>query len=339
MAEDRNLTISDIANELGVSKTTVSRAISGKGRIGDETRKKVLDYIKEHDYHPNVIAKGLAKSKTYNICLVIPGDYNIVELPFFQNCMLGISKIASSMDYDVLISMVTEKDISQLKRIVINHKADGMILTRTHVHDETAQYLKEMGVPFVTIGSMEDTSVVQIDNDHKAACAELTKRLLEQGAERMALIGGSREYMVTVNRLNGFLDAFTRMNKKPEDRNIYMDVENERKVSQIVEELLEKDVDCIIAMDDYLCNCVLNTLRQKKVAVPEAVKVASFYDSSMLENYIPSVTSIIFDVEELGEMTCRTLLRMIKGENVPGKILLGYKVAMRDSTSDTAPDL
>ena len=111
MADDRNLTISDIANELGVSKTTVSRAISGKGRIGDETRKKVLDYIKEHDYRPNVIAKGLAKSKTYNICLVIPGDYNIVELPFFQNCMLCISKIASSMDYDVLISMVTDKDI------------------------------------------------------------------------------------------------------------------------------------------------------------------------------------------------------------------------------------
>ena len=62
------ITIADVAEALGVSKTTVSRAISGKGRIGEATRKRVLDYIEEHDYKPNVIAKGLAQSKTYNLC-------------------------------------------------------------------------------------------------------------------------------------------------------------------------------------------------------------------------------------------------------------------------------
>ena len=76
--EEKNLTINDIAEELGVSKTTVSRAISGKGRIGAETRKKVLAYIEEHNYRPNVIAKGLAQNKTYNLGLALPGDYNIV---------------------------------------------------------------------------------------------------------------------------------------------------------------------------------------------------------------------------------------------------------------------
>ncbi len=84
MTDDKNLTIGDIAEELGVSKTTVSRAISGKGRIGEKTREKVLRYIKEHDYRPNVIAKGLAQSRTYNIGLVIPGSYHLVELPFFH---------------------------------------------------------------------------------------------------------------------------------------------------------------------------------------------------------------------------------------------------------------
>ena len=70
-----NITISDVAEALGVSKTTVSRAISGKGRIGAATRKRVLEYIQEHDYKPNVIARGLAQSKTFNICVVMPGDY------------------------------------------------------------------------------------------------------------------------------------------------------------------------------------------------------------------------------------------------------------------------
>ena len=105
--EERNLTIGDIAQELGVSKTTVSRAISGKGRIGEQTRKRVLEYIEERHYSPNVVAKGLAQNKTFNLGMVLPGDYNIVELPFFQKCMLGISRVASARGYDVLISMVT----------------------------------------------------------------------------------------------------------------------------------------------------------------------------------------------------------------------------------------
>ena len=85
---DKNITISDVAEALGVSKTTVSRAISGKGRIGEETRQKVLSYIEEHDYKPNVIAKSLAQSKTFNICVVMPGDYALVDLPFFHEAIM-----------------------------------------------------------------------------------------------------------------------------------------------------------------------------------------------------------------------------------------------------------
>lgn len=72
--EMKKITISDVAEALQVSKTTVSRAISGKGRIGEATRQKVLEYIEANDYKPNVIAKGLAQQKTYNIALAIPGD-------------------------------------------------------------------------------------------------------------------------------------------------------------------------------------------------------------------------------------------------------------------------
>ena len=95
---EKNITIADVAEALGVSKTTVSRAISGKGRIGRETRERVLAYIEEHDYKPNVIAKGLAQSKTYNICVVMPGEYDVVDLTFFQECLFGIQEIAGSMN-------------------------------------------------------------------------------------------------------------------------------------------------------------------------------------------------------------------------------------------------
>ena len=80
----KRLTISDVANALGVSKSTVSRTLSGNGRISEATRKRILQYIKEHNYTPNFIAKSLAESKP-QYCAVIPGDYNLVDLLFFQN--------------------------------------------------------------------------------------------------------------------------------------------------------------------------------------------------------------------------------------------------------------
>ena len=325
MAEDRNLTIADIAEELGVSKTTISRAISGKGRISDKTRERVLQYIEAHHYTPNVIARGLAQSRTYNIGLVIPGDYNIVELPFFQNCMLGISNVASSMGYDVLISIVTAEDIASLKRIIVNHKVDGVILTRTLIKDAPAAYLKGTGIPFVTIGSLPDPAIVQIDNAHKRACKEMTLRLFLQGIKNIALIGGSKDYVVTGNRLQGFLDAYKESGQKPDEEHIYLDVENAPKVEHIVEKLLAEKVECIITMDDYLCAQALRSLQKHKIEVPKQMKVVSYHDGSYLEEGIPTIH---FDIEELGEMTCRTLLKMIEGEDVRSCILPGYQIIM-----------
>ena len=104
--ESGRITISDVAEALNISKTTVSRAISGKGRIGEETRKKVLDYIETHNYKPSPLAKGLAQSKTYNIGWVMPGDSEVTDLPFFQRCMIGISEAVAYQDYDILLIMV-----------------------------------------------------------------------------------------------------------------------------------------------------------------------------------------------------------------------------------------
>lgn len=330
--EDKNLTIGDIAQTLGVSKTTVSRAISGKGRIGQQTRQKVLDYIEEHHYRPNVIAQGLAQNKTYNLGVVMPGDTNVAELPFFQSCMIGICRAASAAGYDVLISMVAEGDIIQLERAVTNRKIDGVILTRTLVDDAPMRYLKENGVPFVAIGSTTDNEVVQIDNDHRSACRELTSGLLEQGVKRIALIGGNESYVVTGNRLQGFEDAFRERKDWDGTKRIIMNTSDGIGVDRIVEDLLREQTECIVSMDDFLCGCVLNALQQRQVDIPGQIQVASFYDSTMLANRQPSVTSIRFDVEELGRKACELLLRMLDGENVEKCTLLGYEIRMREST-------
>ena len=121
--ENKNITIADVAEALGVSKTTVSRAISGKGRIGQETRDRVMAYIREYGYMPNAMARGLAKSKTFNLCVVMPDQYDVADVTFFQDCLLGIEKIAASQGYDLLLSICSNDNIESLERIVSNRKA------------------------------------------------------------------------------------------------------------------------------------------------------------------------------------------------------------------------
>lgn len=329
----KNITIGDIAEELGLSKTTISRAISGKGRIGSDTVQKVQDYIKEHNYKPNVIAKGLAQSKTYNIGVILPADANIIEIPFFQSCLMGICEAAASMDYDVVVTTVTEDDITLLKRLINNQKVDGVILTRSLVNDTPARYLKETGIPVVLIGSNEDDSIIQIDSNHIAGCSELTSILLKSGCEHMALLAGNQNHIVNRNRYEGFLKAHRDLNKSVDDAMVFLDMNNKTLIARAVSQVMDRGADCIVCSDDFICSRVLAKLEEDNIKVPDMVKVASFYNSSQLESHNPPITALSINVKELGITAGKHLIEMIAGETVVHKSLINYEIVLKRSTS------
>jgi len=330
--EEKKLTIDDIARELQISKTTVSRAISGKGRISDATRDRVMTYINEVNYKPSAIAQGLATSKTMNIGFVMPGESDIVELPFFQTCIWGINTMAARMDYDVFISTVTDTDISGLIRLVSNHKVDGIILGRTYTNDKAIEYLQAQGIPFVTIGSTNIENVIQVDNNDLEGCMELTNLLLLKGMKRLALVGGDSTHMVNINRLEGFMRGHELAGVTPDENLIHMDVKGPYMINQIVDGLLMQDVDCIIATDDNICVSVITKLTKNNIIIPNQMKIASFFNSSLLEQHQPSITSLKFDVAQLGMVSCTTLLNLIEGKDVRTRTMLNYEVAMKGST-------
>lgn len=332
---DGKLTINDIADALGVSKTTISRAISGKGRIGASTRARVLDYINEHNYTPNAVAQGLAKSRTGNIGFIVPGDYQIIDIPFFQKCMFSISETASELDYDIIVSSVNGNDIKHLERLITNHKVDGIILARTVENDPSIHYLKENHIPFVTLGTTEIEDVTQIDNDHYRACIELTTLLLLKGISSLGLIGGSKSHVVNRKRYDGFIKAHENLEHKVNYQNIYLDLNNMAGIERAVDDLLANGVHCIICMDDSICHHVLNKLARDGLLVPQDIRIASFYDSTLMEVSRTSntaITSIKFDIQEMGAIACRTLVDLIDGKSVENTNLLGYNIVLKSST-------
>lgn len=330
--ENKKITISDIAEDLGLSKTTISRAISGKGRISEETVKRVQDYIKEHDYRPNLIAKSLAQSKTYNIGVVLPSDANLSETPFFQGCLMGICEVAASQDYDVVVTTVTEDDITLLKRIVSNHKVDGVILTRSLIHDLPKQFLKDNHIPFVMIGSTDEDDIVQVDSNHVSACAELTSILLVSGNANMALLAGNQEHIVNRNRYKGYIQGHESVGKHYNENLVFLNMNNEALISRAVDKIMEYHVDCIICSDDLICSRVLAKLNKENYSVPDDIRVASFYNSAFLENHNPPITALNINVKELGIVAGERLIKLIAGDNEMQKALINYEIVLKQST-------
>lgn len=329
---EKNLTISDIARELGVSKTTVSRAISGKGRIGEATRRRVKDYIEAHNYRPNVIAKSLAQSKTFNIGVVLPADTKQTEIPFFQSCLMGICDVAAGFEYDVVVVTATENDTNLIERLIRNHKVDGIVLTRPTVNDMAIAYLKQSGIPFVVIGSAEDESIIQIDNHHIGGCCELTSVLLKLGYKNIAFLSGSKYHIVNNNRYKGFKQAFKQQERNFDERLVFLDLINYVQIDRAVELIMQQKPECIVCSDDVICSRTLIKLNELGYSVPQDIKVASFYDSVHLANYNPPITSLKIDIKALGIEAGKVLISLINGEDVPHQTLLDYEIVLKKST-------
>jgi len=330
--EKKNLTISDIAGKLGVSKTTVSRAMSGKGRIGKETSKRVNAYIMEQGYRPNAIARGLAQSKTFNICVLLPEDEYLKDMPFFQKALLGISEYLSGAEYDAIITTASKHNIENLKRIVTNKKVDGVVLTRTIKDDPAVAFLKEQGIPFVVIGSYEEEKVVQVDARHEEAAYEITCYLLGKGLKRIALLGGNPEHIVNQKRFSGVKKAYERMKIDQKYLTHYDNMNSESDITRAVQDTLYHGCDCFLCEDDRITISVLNKLRKENVKIPEEVRIATLFESVILDNYVPAITGLTYDVMQLGRIVAEQVLSLIKGKEVPLLTTVEYQIVIKEST-------
>lgn len=317
----KKLILDDLAAELGLSKSTVSRAISGNGRVSEETRKRVLACAKLHGYAPNSIASSLARSRTDNIGVVIPTEAFYNEIPFFQECLMGVCEAAAKRNYDVLVATVGENDISVLRRIVANRKADGILLTRSLVVDYPADYLKAARVPFVIVGSSGDEGIVQVDTDTAEACRELTASVLKQGKKRVALILGSLQYIVNRNRLDGFHAALAA--EGVGQTLVYADVEGGKAVREACLNAVNAGAEHILCGDDFICAKVVELLNGLGGT---AVRVSSFYNSELLRNLTRVDSVVDVDVRSYGEAAGEALLRLLAGEPVAQKTYVPHRI-------------
>lgn len=329
--EPKKVSIDEIARALGVSKTTVSRALSGKGRISQATRARVQDYLANAGAAPAVRTTPQVHT-THNLTMVIPSHFVHLDLPFLRKSMGGICTTAAQRGYDLLLCYAEGADTRQLERQLSHHKMDGVILSRTLQDDPCIELLRQFRVPFVAIGRTEDPSIPQVDNDQASASQEMTRLLLQLGLRRIALLAGSPLYYVNRDRAKGYMDAMAQWGVQPDPGLIHTGIETDVQRIDALEAVLERRPDCILCGDDRLAFDVSLELQARQIRVPDQMRVASLYDSELIAGLNPGISAVQFDAEALGGAACRMLLDLMAGKESSRQVVMGHQVILRDST-------
>jgi len=332
------VTIKDIAKQLGVSVATVSRALRDLPDIHPDTKKLVLDLAKELDYQPNVLATSLVKSKTKTLGLIVPdlGYY------FFSTVVKAVEDAAIAAGYSLLIAQTQESFERELTNIqnLSRSQVEGIIisLSRETVNFDHLTRLQRRGIPLVFFDrdSEEiDASKVMVDNEQSAY--EAVKHLIENGCKRIAFLAGPKNVSVSNQRRLGYSRALKEAGIESDPSLIiHSDYFQDSAISKTHQLMKEANrPDGILVVSDRLAIGVLIALRELNISVPEEVKMVSFNNEPICSVVSPTISSIAQPLEEIGRLSVELLLEQIehKTDNPTPRVeVLKTKLIVRESS-------
>ena len=324
------MTLDEMAKELGVSKSTVSRALSGKGRIGAQTRQRIRQFVQEQQ--DGSIREADKETKTGNLGVSFPDDIFVSGNQYFFECLLGIYEAVALMDYNVLITAGTAQDISGIRNFVEQNKVDGMILTRSLEDDRALRYLAERNFPTGVTGLCGFDNIIQVDTDNEGAAEMLTSLLIGKGYRRFALILDDMSYHVNRSRYEGFYKAVLK-NGLPKDRQeIHTGKIRKELLGSLISSLISKKVECVICGDDILAISVISQLLAEGYRIPRDIAIASLYNSPMLNVLVPAVTTVDVSARMVGNMIGKQMIQLLQGKEYQKKTMIDYEILIRAST-------
>lgn len=322
---EKGLTVEGVAQALGVSKTTVSRALSGKGRVSEVTKNRVRNFISQSGN------AGFEQPPTNTLTVVIPPRFIEMGLPFVYACVRGIGYAAKLRNYDVLLCAADEREQAQLQRHLEQRKSDGVILFRTmNGEDPCLETVRRYNKPCVVLGRFDDGKILQVDNENFGAAREMTQLLLRMGLRRIAYVYDDTNATINLDRLQGFTFALKEAGIPVDQSMIYSDLMTEAQRLDALESIMQQQPDCILCCDDRLALYIFELMRQQRIRCPGQIRLASLYDSQFLQ--WASITAVQFDSEALGASACRVLLDSIAGKEVALRQVQPYQIILREST-------
>lgn len=309
------ITIKDIARALGVSPSTVSRALKDNPDISKETRDTIHKYAREHNYKPNALALNLRTSKSNTIGVIVP---QLVH-HFFSCVLSGIEEIAAKAGYNILVAQSNEKYEQEVKIVhsFLGARVCGVI---TSLAKDTTQYdhyqeLLNNDIPIVfydRICTGINTERVVVDD--YAGAFSAVEYMIQTGCKRIFFYSSPSHMEISKNRRNGYLDAM-RKYRMPVSDDMIKYCDTREQAIALTPDLLEDDdrPDGFFAINDETASGILYACKMMGLKVPEEISICGFTDGAIAQNTDPKLTTVEQHGDEVGKSAISILIDKIDG--------------------------
>lgn len=336
MTGHTRVTIRDVARESGVSVTTVSHALNGKGQIRDETRERIREVATSLGYRPSRAAQALRRSRTGTIALILPGDGSTVEqremlsLDYYMTIASACAQGAFGYGYSLILPPRLT-DASQWRVLA----PDGVVLCDPATDDTRIDLLEEMGVPVVSVerdlGRPERPYFVAGDNARNMY--ELLGHLHESGARRIALLWAQSSWAWTLETRSAYEDWCAEHGQRPDVAPVSLhDLEAESYRASCALLDAAEPPDAVVASAERYADGLLRACRERDVRVPRDLLVASGIDNHLMQQNDPPITAIDLDPAAQARAAVHLLHTRLEGGQVAEPTIVPSKLRIRRST-------
>ncbi len=314
----RGASLSEIAQAVGVTEGTASRALNGYADISEATRRKVMDAASALNYQPLTSARRLARGTVETVGYILPRHAATQTDPFLSEMLEGISQTLATRDWDLLVTALggTDDELKTYERLVNSGKVSGLVVARTLSDDPRITYLTDAGVPFVSHGRTRDPQgYAWLDVDNEKAAADAVAHLVELGHDRIAVVHAPLAYNFSRLRLEGYLAGLAEAGLPRRDDYIVeseLGVESGQNAARRLLALKERPT-AVICVTDLIAIGVMRGARSEGLAVGLDLSVIG-YDGLPLGAFTdPPLTTMTQDVIGTGRRAAEVLLEILDG--------------------------
>lgn len=318
MAKHR-ITITDIAKEMGVTPSTVSRALAGNERVSLKTRERVIAVAKDLGYQPNVLASSLRSGRSDTIGMVVPR----INRHFFSNVISGVEALLNPAGLNLLISQSHERMEDERKAVhsLLSNRVGGIIISHS-VETSSFDHYNEVvaeEIPLIQFDRVTDkVPGPRIVNDNFLGGMRSTQHLIKNGCKRIAHFAGSLHVNVYQERFEGYKYALEKAGLEFDPsllvENCIIQEEGARAISELAG---TGKIDGLFAASDFSALGAIRKLKEMKIAIPGEVKVTGFANEPFSELVDPALSSVEQNAFEMGTQIARLIMGNMGKQSIP----------------------
>lgn len=336
-------TIHDIAKELNITASTVSRALNDNPRISEATKKAVLKVAKRLNYQPNHIAAALRNGRSNIIGIIVP----TADRSFFGSVIRGIEEVAKNAHYNVMICQSHDDYESEVSTVeaLLNARVDGIIVSFAKNTENFDHFRKvyDKGIPLVLFDrSFQGLDVSRVVIDDYLGAYQATEHLIQQGCRRIAHFTSLKKISIYKERLRGYreaLEAYSIPYRNELVLESYLQYEDGRVgLDQLLQ--LKELPDAIFSASAYSAVAALSACKEKGIAVPEQIAIVGFANEDFTSFCDPPMSTVDQQSMQIGNAAAEIFLEQIsvgRQRFVPKRIVLTPELIVRRSSLKNSP--